>query len=74
MNTLSFLNLGGQEIIVIFFVFLPTILFFAALVSCLTANFAESTDKLFWVLVILFAPVIGPLLWFTVGKNKALKV
>lgn len=67
---LSFLNLGEPEVLVILFVVLPVILFFSALVQAMTATFANPNDKLLWILLILFVPMIGPVLWFLVGKKK----
>ena len=31
---------------------------------------SEGNDKLIWVLIILFMPIIGSLLYFTIGKSK----
>ncbi|WP_019988995.1 PLDc N-terminal domain-containing protein [Rudanella lutea] len=40
------------------------------LVSALRATFQDSTTKLMWVLVILFLPFIGPLLYLIIGRNQ----
>lgn len=41
-----------------------------ALISALTGTFKDSTTKLTWVLVIIFAPLFGWILYFLVGKKQ----
>ena len=48
---------------------LPIVLAVAAIVSCLTSNKATNT-KLLWIIVIILAPVLGPLLWFLWGRGQ----
>lgn len=52
-------------------VFLPLIIILPiiALVSALTSKFRDSTSKLMWVLVILFAPLLGPVLYAVIGRK-----
>jgi len=73
MNQLSFVGIGGQELVVILFLFVPLILSLVALIQCLTANFAQGNEKLIWVLVLLALPLLGPILWWTIGAKKTLK-
>ena len=74
MQYLSFLgNMGGQELIIIFLVLLPMLLCLIALIQCLTANFTQATDRLVWVLVLLFLPILGPILWWTIGVGKTIR-
>ena len=40
-----------------------------AIVSCATSNKATNT-KILWIIVIVLAPFLGPLLWFLWGKNN----
>jgi hypothetical protein len=47
---------------------LPLLLTVAGLVSCITSQKPGSL-KVLWVLVIVLAPLLGPLLWFFWGKN-----
>jgi uncharacterized integral membrane protein len=47
------------------------ILWVFALWDVVQSNFANANDKLIWVLVVLFAPVVGMLFYFIAGrKNK----
>ena len=47
---------------------LPLLLTVAGLVSCITSQ-KPANLKLLWVLIIILAPLLGPLLWFFWGKN-----
>jgi hypothetical protein len=51
------------------------ILFLIAVIDVLKSRFETATDKLIWFLVILFVPLIGPILYFNIGrKQKVMKV
>jgi len=41
-----------------------------ALISLLTSNFENSNDKIVWVLVILFFPIIGSILYFALARKQ----
>ncbi len=44
---------------------------YAAIDSLMTAKYrTRGLPKFLWVVVILFLPVIGPVLWFTLGKDR----
>ncbi len=49
-----------------------TIFWIIALVDCLSRQFADSTSKLIWVVVILFAHGLGALIYWFVGRPQAL--
>jgi hypothetical protein len=50
---------------------LALILWIVAFVDLLKSDFRGSNEKLIWVLVILFAPFIGAILYLAIGrKNK----
>jgi len=51
--------------IALFIVLLPLL----ALVSVLMNDF-PSGEKLIWVLVIIFLPILGSILYFLIGKNR----
>jgi hypothetical protein len=38
----------------------------------LRSNFPNSNDKIIWILVVLFIPLVGTLLWFLIGKGKTI--
>ena len=46
----------------------PIILLIAGLASCLLSNKPTSL-KVLWIIVIILAPLLGPLLWFLWGKK-----
>lgn len=60
---------GGREIIILIFLFIIALPFFA-LVDVLRSDFKDGTTKLIWVILILFAPFLGPLLYFAIGRNQ----
>lgn len=36
----------------------------------LVSNFHQSNDKLIWILIVVFLPLVGTILWFVVGRGK----
>ena len=48
---------------------LPVILIIAGLYSCVI-SLKPTNIKLLWILIIVLAPVLGPLLWFFWGKQN----
>jgi uncharacterized membrane protein YozB (DUF420 family) len=45
------------------------ILSLIALIDLLRSHFANH-DKLVWTIVVLFVPVIGPILYITIGRKQ----
>jgi len=45
----------------------------AALISCLSADESEinAIPRLWWILIILFFPLVGSIAWFVVGRTGA---
>jgi hypothetical protein len=43
-----------------------------ALIDLLRSRFS-SNDKLLWVLVVLFVPVVGAILYFVIGRKQKIK-
>lgn len=37
-----------------------------------TSKFANSNDRLVWILIVVLVPLLGTILWFLVGRNKRL--
>ncbi len=59
--------IGMPELIILLVMFLlPGI----ALVSCLKSNFQDPINKLVWVVVIVFLPFIGWILYFTISPKQ----
>jgi len=71
MNPLLFLNIDSTGIIV---VLLLVIAYFGLIIFCLLdavkATFKDSATKIVWVLLILFAPFLGSILYLVIGRNS----
>ncbi len=65
--------IGMPELILIFIALAPLILSVCALISCLKSNFQESNNKIVWVVVILFLPVIGSILYFAISPKQRIQ-
>ena len=72
--TLLFGMPGGIEWIFILVAFsLTLVLPILAIVDIIKGNFRNPNDKLIWVLIILFMPIIGSLIYFWVGKGQKIE-
>ena len=49
------------------------LLWLVALIDVLRNDFKGQNEKLMWVFVILFIPVLGPILYFTIGRKNKIK-
>jgi len=67
MNTLLFMNIGISEWIILFF---PLVLMVYSLIDLTRSQFSEPVNKIIWVIIILLAPLIGALLYLTLGKSQ----
>ncbi|PZX57919.1 phospholipase D-like protein [Algoriphagus chordae] len=69
--TLSFIqNMGGGSIIIfLLFGLVYGILWIYCLVDILRSDFKDSNMKIIWIVVILFAQLIGPLVYLAMGKS-----
>ena len=56
--------------LILFFLGIPALLWLWALVDLLTSEFGDSTNKLIWVLVIVFLPVLGAILYLLIGRKQ----
>ncbi len=61
--------IGPQEIIIILFLLSPIFLAAIALIDILKNEFSGN-NKLIWVLVVLFIWIIGPILYFFIGRKQ----
>lgn len=64
---------GGGEVFVILFVVFCLILPFVAIIDIATNKAMEGSNKLLWIVIVVFAPVIGSVIYFLIGKKKAEK-
>jgi hypothetical protein len=64
--------MGIRELVVIF-ILLGFIPFIIAFIDILKNEF-EGYNKLIWLLAVLFAPLIGSIAYFIIGKKQRVKV
>jgi hypothetical protein len=72
MNSTLLLGMpGGGEWLLIFIFIIPALLLpLLALIDILRNDFKGSNDKVIWVIVVLFLPFLGSLLYFLIGRNQ----
>ena len=70
MNTILSLALPGGGLIVLILGLVPTILLVWALIDLIKSEFADNMVKLIWALVIIFIPLLGPLLYLLIGRGQ----
>jgi hypothetical protein len=63
---------GITELIVLGILLLPLLLWIFALVDILRSEFTSS-NKIVWLLVVIFLPVIGFILYFLIGTKQKIK-
>jgi len=49
---------------------IPGLIILGALISVLSSEFTQPQNKLIWVLVILFLPIVGAILYFAIGMSQ----
>jgi hypothetical protein len=67
-NPFGFFSIGFNGIAVF-----ATVFWIWVLVDCLTKEPSEGNDKVAWVLIILFAPLLGALLYYFVRRPERIK-
>lgn len=60
---------GGGLFVVLFVILFIIILPLLALISVLTNEF-QGNDKIMWVLIIIFLPFLGSVLYFLIGRDR----
>ena len=69
----AMIGVGIPELIVIMFILAfivaPIVLVVWALIDILKAEFTGS-NKVVWILIVLFVPGIGPILYFAIGRKQ----
>ncbi|WP_114783498.1 PLD nuclease N-terminal domain-containing protein [Botryobacter ruber] len=77
METNNLLFVGGlgipELILLVFFGVVPFLLLLWALIDVLRSTFKNSTEKLVWAVVIIFVPVLGPLLYLLIGRSQKVR-
>ncbi len=70
MNILSFLGLGGIELILISAMLLPMLVSLWALIDAIRSDFTKDINKLVWILVIICVPFAGGVLYFILSRKQ----
>lgn len=71
MNILGIGIPGYGEIMFLFMLFSPFwLLPLIALISILKSDFKQPNDKIIWVLVSILLPILGPILYFIIGRQQ----
>jgi len=58
--------------ILLLFYAVPLLIVLSALIDVLRNEFDPHHNKIIWVLVIIFIPVIGSILYWIIGRNQRL--
>lgn len=62
---------GNAELLVILFIAgIPFIMMVGALIDILRSKFTDSQNKLVWVVLVIFLPFVGPLLYLLIGRGQ----
>jgi len=61
--------MAGSLLLILFIALFIVLLPVLALISVLMNDF-PSGEKLIWVLVILFLPILGSILYFLIGRDR----
>jgi hypothetical protein len=68
--------IGGEEraliLIILLFPLITLLLVIVALIDVIKHEF-KGNDKVIWVLVVILLPIIGAILYFSIGKNQQIK-
>jgi hypothetical protein len=71
MNILAFFEFGVREIMLLALIMLAfPILVGYCLVDIIKSDFKDSTAKLIWVLIVLFAPILGSIIYLSIGRKS----
>ena len=66
-------NLGPLELLMFLIVIGVFIFWLLALLDILRSNFTQGINKLCWLLVVFFVPLIGPIIYFFMGRQQKIK-
>lgn len=62
--------LGFGMLFMFLFWIASIVLWISALIDILKSDFRGGSDKIVWLLVVVFLPLLGAILYFTIGKNQ----
>ncbi|MCS5490756.1 PLDc N-terminal domain-containing protein [Algoriphagus limi] len=52
--------------------FIGLIIYAYTIYDVVVSKFANETDKLIWLLIVVLVPFLGTVLWFVIGREKRL--
>lgn len=67
------LLVGGFELILLFAVLAWFLFWVIAVISIIRNEFPGTHDKLIWIVLVVFVPFIGTILYFAIGRSKRIK-
>ncbi len=70
MNLIFVGGLGAYELILLL---IPFGIWLYTIIHIITSRYKESSDRVVWLLVVLFLPVIGILLYILFGRRQLLR-
>ena len=65
--------IGPTELILVILILLIILLPLFALLNLLKSSFKSEADKIIWLIVIIFIPIIGSILYFNLSPKQKLK-
>jgi len=63
-------NIGLQELILLIIISGLIALPVFALIDIVRSDFKESNTKIMWVLIVLLLPLLGSIMYFTIGRSQ----
>jgi hypothetical protein len=71
MNLFLFFAIGGAELLfLLLFMMLPCIVWIWALVEVVRSDFRRDSDKILWIIIIVFGSLLGVIIYFLFGRNR----
>lgn len=62
--------IGFGFLVMFLFWIASIILWIAAFIDILKSDFKGGSDKIVWLLVVVFLPLVGAILYFVIGKTQ----
>jgi len=63
---------GLSILAIIFFFFIIAFLWLIALIDILRSDF-QGNDKVVWVVIVIFFPFLGSILYFLIGRSRKIR-
>jgi len=63
---------GLSILAIIFFFFIIAFLWLIALIDILSSDF-QGNDKVVWVVIVIFFPFLGSILYFLIGRSRKIR-